>query len=78
MFFCLCSLVLAGKQATGYLPACRQGISDFGSEVWGFPACRQTGNPSKVTVVPKTSKVILEVFLWHLLNKIFKKIQHVI
>jgi hypothetical protein len=30
------------------------------------------------TVVPKTSKVILEVFLWHLLNEIFKKIQYVI
>jgi hypothetical protein len=49
---------------TGYLPADRQGISDFGSEGWGFPACWQTGNPFAVTNKTKyhiKSSSILEV-----------------
>jgi hypothetical protein len=49
---------------TGYLPAGRQGISDFGSDGWGFPACRQTGNPFAVTNKTKyhiKSSRILEV-----------------
>jgi hypothetical protein len=39
VFLFMVIMVLAG----------RQGISDFGSEGWGFPACRQTGNPAEVT-----------------------------
>ena len=65
-FFFKCSLCL-----TGYLPAGRQGISDFGSEGCRFPACRQTGNPAAVT--QKSPREILGFLILINYNLYFSK-----
>jgi hypothetical protein len=58
--------------STGYLPAGRQGISDFGSEGCRFPACRQTGNPAAVTLLLETLFCFKEFFIKYILKlKVF-------